>query len=94
MQNFFLNLTRILENNTRIYWSIIFGLLACVALYIAEAVHVQLIVNELNTQDQTLLRATIQPLVGHYTTARWSVFGLAVLWSGIEYFKSKKFLNL
>ncbi len=94
MQTFFLNLTRILENNTRIYWSIIFGLFGCVALYIAEAVHVQLLVNDLNTQNQSLLRAAIEPVVGYYATARWGVFSGAVVWSGIEYFKSKKSLNL
>lgn len=93
MQKFFLNLTRILENNTRIYWSIIFGLFCCVALYIAEAVHVQVVVNDLNTQDQAVLRASIEPLVARYGIARWVVFILAVLWSVAEYFKSKKTLK-
>lgn len=94
MQSFFLNLTRILENNARIYWSIIFGLFCCVALYIAEAVHVQLLVNDFNTQNQSILKAAIEPLATRYTTARWIVFILAIVWSAMEYFKSKKTLGL
>ena len=41
MQQFFLNLTRIVENNARIYLSIIFGIALCLLLFVAEAVHVQ-----------------------------------------------------
>ncbi len=31
--HFFLNFTRIVENNPRIYWSIIFGIAGCLVLF-------------------------------------------------------------
>ena len=61
MKAFFLNFTRIVETNPRIYWSIIFGLAACLALFVAEIVHIQLVINELKTKDQNVLAEAICP---------------------------------
>ena len=70
MKAFFLNLTRIIEANPRIYISIIVGIVGCCILFVAEAVHVQKIVELLNTKDQALLRAAIEPISDKYTVAR------------------------
>ena len=41
MKEFFLNLTRIIEANARIYLSVIFGIALCLMIFVAEAVHIQ-----------------------------------------------------
>ena len=43
-KEFFLNLTRIIEANPKIYLSIIVGVAGCLVLFIAEAVHIQKII--------------------------------------------------
>lgn len=40
-KEFFLNLTRIIEANPKIYLSIIVGIAGCLMLFVAEAVHIQ-----------------------------------------------------
>ncbi|WP_076754860.1 hypothetical protein [Acinetobacter schindleri] len=94
MKAFFLNFTRIVETNPRIYWSIIFGLAACLALFVAEIVHIQVIINELNTQDQNVLAEAILPLATKYKWSRILVMVLAIFWSSMEYLKAKKQLGL
>jgi hypothetical protein len=44
MKAFFLNFTRIVETNPRIYWSILFGIAACLVLYVAEIVHIDQVI--------------------------------------------------
>ena len=94
MKDFFLNFTRIVENNPRIYWSIIFGIVGCLMLFIAEIVHVQNILADLQTTDQNLMRAAIEPISQQYKWSRIVVIIAAVLWSNFEYLKSKKKLGL
>ncbi|MCT8090651.1 hypothetical protein H0920_14075 [Acinetobacter sp. C_4_1] len=94
MKAFFLNSTRILEHNTKIYWSIIFGIAACLILFIAEAVHIQNFMATLNTQDQNALYAAIQPLTQRYSYSRYLVLVLALLWTVYEYISTKKKLGL
>lgn len=94
MNAFFLNFTRIVEANPRIYWSIIFGLAACLALFVAEIVHIQVIINELNTKDQNVLAEAILPLATKYKWSRILVIALAIFWSNMEYLKAKKQLGL
>lgn len=94
MQKFLLNLTRIIENNTRIYWSLIFGLAACLISFVVEAVHVQNLIAQLNTQDQNVMRAAIEPLSPYYRYVRWGIAVICILWSSLEYQKSKKRLGL
>jgi hypothetical protein len=94
MQQFFLNLTRIIENNARIYLSIIFGIALCLLLFVAEAVHVQKLAESLATKDQTILRAEIQPIAQMYTWARIGVLILMCVWSSVEYSRTKKRLGL
>lgn len=90
MKAFFLNFTRIVETNPRIYWSIIFGLAACLALFVAEIVHIQLVINELNTKDQNVLAEAILPLATKYKWSRIFAIILALFWSNMEYLKAKK----
>ncbi|OYW67074.1 MAG: hypothetical protein B7Z24_07835, partial [Pseudomonadales bacterium 32-42-5] len=59
-KEFFLNLTRIIEANPKIYLSIIVGVAGCLVLFVAEAVHIQKIIELLNTKDQAVLRAAIE----------------------------------
>jgi len=94
MQDFFLNLTKIIESNTRIYWSIIFGVAACLLLYIAEIFHVDHIITLLNTKDQQILAATIDPITDRYGWARMAIIVAAVLWANWEFLKAKKKLGL
>lgn len=94
MKAFFLNLTRIIEVNPRIYISIIVGIVGCCILFVAEAVHVQKIVELLNTKDQALLRAAIEPIADKYTVARSLLLVFSFIWSGYEYFLTKKKLGL
>ena len=61
-KEFFLNLTRIIEANPKIYLSIIVGIAGCLVLFVAEAVHIQKIIELLNTKDQVVLRAAIEPI--------------------------------
>ncbi|WP_298142127.1 hypothetical protein [uncultured Acinetobacter sp.] len=94
MQQFFLNLTRIVENNARIYLSIIFGIALCLLIFVAEAVHVQKIAESLATKDQNILRAAISPIADIYTWARIVVLILMCVWSRLEYSRTKKRLGL
>ena len=70
MNDFLLNFTKIVESNTRIYWSILFGIAACLVLYIAEIVHIDQVIAALNTKDQQILRAAIEPITQQYKWGR------------------------
>jgi len=94
MKAFFLNLTRILESNSKIYWSVIVAIAGCLILYVAEIVHIQSLFSSIHSQDPAVIRAIIDPIAQRYEWARFVVFGLAVLWAILEYFKTKKRLNL
>lgn len=94
MKNFFLNLTRIVEKNPRVYFAIIFGMAACMMLFVAEAVHVQTISDALQTRDQSVLKASIEPVSSCYTWSRVLAIAVMVLWSTAEYRKTKKQLGL
>lgn len=90
----FLNLTRIVEANAKIYISIIVGIAGCLMLYVAEAVHVQHIAQLLNTKDQQILRDAIEPVSQTYTWARSLTLIVGGLWSTYEYMTTKKKLGL
>jgi len=94
MKAFFLNFTRIVETSPRIYWSIIFGIAACLILFVAEIVHVQMVIDALNTRDQTVLAEAILPLSSNYKWSRIIVMIVAICWSNWEYFQAKKQLSL
>ena len=94
MKAFFLNLTRIIEANPKIYISIIVGIAGCCMLFVAEAVHVQKMVELLNTKDQAILRAAIEPIANKYTIARSVLLVFAFIWSAYEYVATKKKLGL
>lgn len=94
MKDFFLNFTKILESNSKIYWSIIVGVAACLILYIAEIVHIQNLLGQLNGQESEAIRAAIDPIAQKYQWARIALFFLAIIGSVIQYHKAKKALNL
>lgn len=94
MKDFILNFTRILENNTKVYWSIIIGIVGCLALFVVEAIHVQNILAALNTKDQILMKTTIDPIAQIYFWVRVAVIVLMVIWANFEYLKTKKKLGL
>ena len=93
MQTFLLNFTRILEKNPKIYASLIAGIVLCLMLFVVEAIHIQNIVEALQTKDQTMLRAAVEPLSTRYTWSRVFILIIAVVWSSIEYNKTKKQLG-
>lgn len=94
MKDFILNFTRILENNAKVYWSIIIGIVGCLALFVVEAIHVQNILAALNTKDQILMKTTIDPISQIYFWVRVAVIVVMVIWVNFEYLKTKKKLGL
>ena len=94
MKDFFLNFTRIIETNPKIYWSIIVGIAACLGLFIVEAVHIQNIIADLNTHNQTVLKQTIEPLTQRYTWSRVFVIFIAIFSAHYQFVKTKKNLGL
>ncbi len=94
MKNFFLNLTRIVETNPRVYFAIIAGIALCLMLFVAEAVHVQKIAEALHSKDQAILRQAIEPVAVRYTWSRVLAIAVMVFWSTAEYRKTKKQLGL
>ncbi len=94
MKDFFLNFTKIVETNPRIYWSIIFGIAACLLLFIAEIVHVDQVISALNTKDRQILNAAIEPITQKYQWSRILVMVMAIFWANWEYLKAKKKLGL
>jgi hypothetical protein len=94
MKDFFLNFTKILETNPKIYWSVIVGIASCLILYIAEIVHIQNILGQMNGQEATVIRAVIDPIAQRYQWSRVLFIVLALIWSNFQYRKTKKILNL
>lgn len=94
MQEFFLNFTKIVENNAKVYWSIIIGIVSCLMLFVAETFHVQNLISTLNSTDQQVLRAAIEPITQRYTWARAVLILLCIIWANIEYRKTKQALGL
>lgn len=94
MKNFFLNLTRIVEKNPRVYFAIIAGVAVCLMLFIAEAVHIQTLAEAAQTRDQAVLREILQPVTSHYTWSRVLAIAVMIFWSTAEYRKTKKQLGL
>lgn len=94
MKDFFLNFTKILESNSKIYWSIIIGVAGCLILYIAEIVHIQNVLDHLNGQESSIVRAVIDPIAQKYQWSRIIVILFAIVCSVIQYYQTKKSLNL
>ena len=94
MQQTLLNVTRILEKNAKIYISIIVGIVLCLMLFVAEAVHVQKLAAALGGQDQVLLKQAIEPISQIYRWVRVACLVLGFVWSSLEYTKTKKQLGL
>ena len=94
MKAFFLNLTSIIETSPKIYISLIVGIAGCCMLFVAEAVHVQKIVELLNTKDQAVLHAAIEPISDRYSWTRWLLLLMSFIWSGYAYHTTKKKLGL
>ena len=94
MKMFLLNLTKIIENNAKIYASIIVGLVGCLLLLIAEAVHIQSVVTALATDNQTILKEAIRPLTQRYNISRYFLIVVALVWSIYEYKTTKRKMGL
>ena len=94
MKDSFLNLTRIVESNAKIYWAIIFGIACCLLLYIAEVVHMQLLAESLKADSAVLSGKVFALIAQRYTWGRYGAMAIFVLWSIYEYQKTKKKLAL
>lgn len=90
MKAFLLNFTTIIEHNSKIYASIIVGIVGCLILFIAEAVHIQMLLQSLSSESKTVIKAAIQPLIQRYSLSRYFVMIAAVIWSIYEYKTTKK----
>jgi hypothetical protein len=94
MKDFFLNFTKILETNSKIYWSLIIGIVGCLILYIAEIVHIQNVLAQMTSQESTVIRTIIDPIAQRYQWSRIAFIVFALIWSNFQYRKTKKMLNL
>ena len=94
MNDFFLNLTHIIETNKKIYWAIIFGIAACLLLFIAEVVHMQSVAEMLKANDPSVSKEIFRVIARRYALARWLAMALFIAWSIYEYKKTKKQLGL
>ena len=94
MKDFFLNFTKILETNSKIYWSIIVGIVTCLVLYVAEIIHIQSIYPHISSLDSTVVRTIIDAIAQRYQWARIAVILIALIASIFQYRKTKKILNL
>lgn len=83
-----------IETNPRIYAGILLGLVGCLLLLITEAVHIQSVVTELATKDQSILREVIRPLTQRYDFSRYGLLIVGIVWSIYEYKSTKKKLGL
>ena len=94
MKDFFLNLTRIIESNAKIYWAIIFGIACCLLLYIAEVVHMQSLAEMLKAGAPSVSGEVFGMIARRYNLMRGLVMVLFIIWSVYEYKKTKKKLGL
>lgn len=94
MKDFFLNLTHIIETNKKIYWAIIFGIAACLLLFIAEVVHMQSLAETLKANDPSVSKEIFSVIAHRYSLTRWLVMALFIVWSIYEYKSTKKKLGL
>ena len=94
MKDFFLNFTKILETNSKIYWSIIAGIVACLILYIAEIIHIQSVYPHISSQDPTIDRTILDSIAQRYQWVRIGAILIALIASNVQYRKTKKMLNL
>ena len=94
MKDFFLNFTKILETNSKIYWSIIVGIVTCLVLYVAEIIHIQSIYPHISSLDSTVVRTIIDAIAQRYQWGRIAVILIALIASIFQYRKTKKILNL
>ena len=92
MKDFFLNLTRIIESNAKIYWAIIFGIACCLLLYIAEIIHMQSLAEMLKASAAS--GEVFGVIARRYNLARGLVMVLFIVWSVYEYQTTKKKLGL
>jgi len=94
MKDFFLNLTHIVETNKKIYWAIIFGIAACLLLFIAEVVHMQSVAEALKANNPAISKEIFRVIAHRYDLARWVVMVLFIIWSVYEYQSTKRKLGL
>ena len=94
MKDFFVNFTKILETNSKIYWSIIVGIVSCLVLYVAEIIHIQSIYPHISSLDSTVVRTIIDAIAQRYQWGRIAVILIALIASIFQYRKTKKILNL
>ncbi|AWL29910.1 hypothetical protein DJ533_15710 [Acinetobacter defluvii] len=94
MKHFFLNFTKILETNPKIYWSVIVAIAGCLTLYFAEIIHVQNLYPTIQSNDPRVVKGIIDPIVQRYHWARIVVVIAALILANLQYIKTKKSLNL
>lgn len=92
VKTFFLNFSRIIESNPKVYWSIILGIVACVFLFIAEIIHVQQVINSLGPNSREQLAEIIPSLTQKYTWSRVLCILFAIFGSVYQYRKTKQVL--
>lgn len=92
MKDFFLNFSKIVESNSKVYWAIIAGILLCVASYIVEIFHVQNIIAAIEPDSRDQLKQVIPATTNKYTVLRAIIVVLAIAWSIKEYRKTQKLL--
>ena len=94
MKAFILNFAKVIEQNAKIYASIIVGFVACLLLLVGEAVHVQVLVDSMLGQSHQAIVDAVEPLTLRYSLTRYALMALAIVWSISEYKKTKKKMGL
>ena len=90
MKEAILNFAYILEKNPKIFVGVIVGIVGCIVLLIAEAVHVQTMVDALVVKDPKVIQSLVESLTLKYRLSRYVLLVVAVIWTVYQYKVAKK----
>ena len=90
MKEAILNFAYILEKNPKIFVGVIVGIVGCIVLLIAEAVHVQTMVDALVVKDPKVIQSLVESLTLKYRLSRYMLLAVAVIWTVYQYKVAKK----
>lgn len=90
MKEAILNFAYILEKNPKVFVGVIVGIVGCIILLIAEAVHVQTMIDGLAVKDTKVIQSLIEPLTLKYRLSRYVVLIVAMIWTVYQFKIAKK----
>lgn len=90
MKEDILNFAYILEKNPKILVGVMVGIVGCILLLIAEAVHVQMLMDQMVSKDSKVLQAMVEPLSLKYRLSRYMLLIVSVIWTVYQFRVAKK----